>query len=257
MDTQKLFTERITELENLSNCPSIFWYVSAGKDFRGPNFLTEHNINRLSKHHGKNFIKPELFVYNCLGNYVEDLKNELSNGDGVVLFSDDITTIKGSNFRVLSTVGSINLEPDLKNNRISCTPPIKGEEAFYFELTITGSDYSETQKILYFEAENIDFFHKIILKNIFNVIYLCATQTGSVKTIIEHIYYDEYPDFFISQGFRPVFNIISLRDQDKFDEKTEKSNLINVQKNYDHNFYRFYNNVFLNRIKYMQFRSNY
>src|SRR5690625_7944346 len=102
MNTQRIFGERVQELEVLSERPKVFWYVSAGKDFRGPVFLTQHHIQHLRKHHGRELVKPELFVYTCLGYGGEKLKEKLSQGDGISLYSDAFIEVIGSNFKIIN-----------------------------------------------------------------------------------------------------------------------------------------------------------
>lgn len=179
-----------------------------------------------------------MFVYNCLGDVVRELKMKLSKGDGVELYNDDITRITGNNFKVLSVNDTINFEvnPDyIEVGHVQL--PEKEKEAFYFELVIAGENYSETQKILYFEHENIDFFNKIILRGFFNTKYLCATREGTgqgncLKSIIEYIYTEEQPNFYTNQGFKPKFNIISSKEVNGFDAAVEGSNLLNIHKDY-------------------------
>lgn len=52
MKSGRIFKQRVEELERLSDNPTIFWYVSAGDDFRGPNFLTDFHIDFVKKHQG-------------------------------------------------------------------------------------------------------------------------------------------------------------------------------------------------------------
>jgi hypothetical protein len=67
MDSLQLFKNRIPELEILPTRPKALWYVSAGVDFRAPVFLTQHHIDLEFKHHRREFIKPEIFVFNAMG----------------------------------------------------------------------------------------------------------------------------------------------------------------------------------------------
>lgn len=230
MDTTKLFKKKVNELESLPEKPKVFWYVSAGKDFRGPVFLTQTHINHLLNH-GRDFIKPDLFVFNCLGPDVEELRQILSNNKQYVFRNDGLTRIIGRNYTELPLNDKINFNINHEyidplstqylgnniNNLAQNRPP------FYFELeitgTISGQEYTEVQKILYFEAENINFFNNIILGNYFEVLYLCATREGCgfdgcIKSIIEYIYEDHnaqarpHNPFFINSGFKPKYNIV-------------------------------------------------
>jgi hypothetical protein len=75
---KSLFVNRVAELDELPVKPKVFWYVSAG-DFRGPVFDTI-SYRSWSKASWKRFGKPDLFVYNCLGPEVQDLRIKLSSG---------------------------------------------------------------------------------------------------------------------------------------------------------------------------------
>lgn len=214
MDTLQLFTERVPELEALPSQPRVYWYPSAGKDFRGCVAFTDYRIQHEKKHHGRKYSKPNLYVYNCLGAEVLELKEKLSQGD-VVLWNDQSTRIMGKNYRSLQLRNDVNFEinPDYIDTENMSLNDFETDRAFYFELEISGLNYSETQKILYFEAENIDFFNQIILTNIFQTKYLCATREGLAwgnckKSIIDYIYLENEPHFFTDHGFMPSFNIL-------------------------------------------------
>ena len=234
MDTSKLFKNQVTELETLSNKPTVFWYVSAGDEFRGPVFLTQHHIDHLSRYNGREFIKPDLFVYNCLGEEVKDLRKKLSQGR-VDLSVDDITKIEGVNYQSLSIRDDLGFHIDQEYINLA---PDSGSEAFYFELIITGEEYTETQRVLYFEHENIDFFNKIILKNYFNVKYLCATTEGiyggrCMISIAQHIYKDTQPLFFTDIGFKPNYFIgAGGTTTGAFESGTKNSEIVSVTKDY-------------------------
>lgn len=214
MESQKLFVKRVAKLEELPAKPKVFWYVSAGDDFRGPVFLTQYHIDHEARHHGRDLEKPDLFVYNCLGQEVEDLKSKLSSRSRVELFNDGGTRIVAKNYQVLDLNEDVNFQvnPDyIEVGHVLDTT--KQKTAFYFELDIINRNYIETQKILYFEAENIDFFKKIILSDFFETRYLCATREGMAygnckKSIIDYIYRDAQPSFYTENGFRPKYNIL-------------------------------------------------
>jgi hypothetical protein len=64
---------------NLNTLPIIqksFWYLSAGDDFRGPVFFSQHHLEQGGRHHGKIFSKPDVFMYNCLGNEIKELRRD-------------------------------------------------------------------------------------------------------------------------------------------------------------------------------------
>lgn len=234
MQTRELFDRQIEPLESLPYKPNVFWYPSAGKDFRGNVFLTDIHINHEKRYHGREYEKPDLFIFNCLGiGEIEEIKNNIQNGNP--LFEDDRTKITGKNlqeFGINKENLGLTINPDfveITNEKI----PEEGKEAFYFELEITGKEdgYRETQKVLYLEHENIDVFEKIILKGYFHVLYLCAICEGCAwgnckKSIIEHIYKDAFPNFYISQGFKPKYAIV----KDIFQNATSDSNYIEVNK---------------------------
>lgn len=240
MDTQKLFVEKSAKLEELSIKPKIFWYVSAGADFRGPVFLTQYHIDHEKKHHGRELQKPDLFVYNCLGPEVQKLKNQLSMHRSVVLFDDRGTRIEGKNYEILKLNNNINFQVNpayIIEDHIENTTTHK--EAFYFELEISFNNiYTETQKILYFESENIDFFDKMILSDYFETLYLCATREGlgfgnCRKSIIEYIYGDSHPSFYSDRYFKPKYNILFTDfTLGKFKEAIVDSEILTATENY-------------------------
>ncbi len=216
MDSLQLFTQSIPELESLPSQPRIYWYPSAGIDFRGPVAFTNFRIQNQKIHHGRDYVKPDLFIFNCLGPEVIDLRNKLEQGVEVELFNDNISRIVAKNYRVLEVRNEISFEinPSFIDIEILNLDEYQTNIAFYFEFEVFSESYCETQKILYFKAENIDFFEKIILTNIFETSYLCNTREGLSwggcnKSIIEHIYNDNHPHFFTTQGFKPTFNILS------------------------------------------------
>src|SRR5690625_150814 len=255
MNTQRIFGERVQELEVLSERPKVFWYVSAGKDFRGPVFLTQHHIQHLRKHHGRELVKPELFVYTCLGYGGEKLKEKLSQGDGISLYSDAFIEVNGSNFKIIKMGDSFRPKPkedfemeiehstDREFNPDHIDIPVfeiidRGLDVFYFELEIKGKDYTERQKVVYFEYENIDFFRKVILHEFFDVVYLCATREGigygggCRKSIIDYIYIDRGPNFYIDKGFKTEFTILSNNGIKDFENGVKNSNRITYKKDY-------------------------
>lgn len=219
MDTTRLFTREIKELEELPEKPDIFWYPSAGKDFRGNVFLTDYHMNFERVHHGKTYSKPDLFVFNCLGiarnPESEEIKQKINRGEP--LYEDSLTRITGHNlkeFGIRQDVVRLEVNPRYVEKRIVNIPE-PGKEAFYFEIEITGKEhhYKETQKILYLEHENIDVFRKIMLRSYFNVLYLCASREGCgfggcKKSVIDYVYRNAYPHFYIDQGFMPEFTIV-------------------------------------------------
>jgi hypothetical protein len=244
MKISDLFISKIEELELLPKDPKIFWYVSAGADFRGPVFLTDCWIQHELKHHKKKFVKPDLFLYNCLGPEVRELKEKLINGR-VELFNDGRTNIFGINYRTLDLNRNI-IHYYINPNYIESGAVVqdhefmlrRGNEAFYFELKISWDDNIEYQKIFYIEIENINFFTEVILRGPFEVVYLCATKEGCgiggcKKSIIEYIYKDSAPLFFSDRGFRPKYNII-FNDftKDVFDQVIKNSKVISVRKKY-------------------------
>lgn len=234
MDTTKLFQEPIPELSGLPAHPKAFWYVSAGRDFHGPVFLTDDRIQQVQRHEGRLFEKPDLFVFSCVGQEVNELRELLARQNGGVLFKDDRTTIVGENHQRLTVLPPFNADQELNPEHINHdhADGFLGD-AFYFEARITGhgyqnAPYEETQKLLYFNYENIDFFRKIILHNLFDVRYLRATHEGAAwggnrRSIITHIHDQE--DLYIGNGFMPGYIILSegvssgQTLQDAFDSK--------------------------------------
>jgi len=235
MNFNHLFTKRIQDLESLPEKPNIFWYPSAGKDFRGNVFLTDRYIEHNKKHHGKRYLKPDLFVFNCLGiGEVEEIKNNIKLNKP--LFEDDITKIIGKNlqeFGIKSNMLNLTINPNYVENEMVIKPQ-KGKEAFYFEIRILDKEdnHIESQRVLYLIHENIDVFQKIILKGYLNVLYLCATREGCgmggcKKSIVEYIYKDAFPYFYSKYNFKPAFSII-FNDftKDIFEQASNNSDII-------------------------------
>jgi hypothetical protein len=239
MDAGKIFVEDCTKLAELPSKPKIFWYVSAGHDFRGPVFLTQNHIDFEEKHYGKKLQKPDLFVYNCMGQEVQELKDKLSEGGRVELFNDLGTKIVGDNFEILKLNNSINFQVDPLFIDVENVQKYSSHrEAFYFELEIINRNYREKQKVLYFEAENIDFFDKIILADFFETLYLCATKEGCgfgncKKSIIDFIYNDSTSLFYSDFGFKPTYNILYTDFTHKiFQKSIAESKILTAKEDY-------------------------
>ncbi|WP_019037724.1 hypothetical protein [Psychroflexus tropicus] len=211
MNSQKLFVKNVPELECLSETPKVFWYASAGRDFRGPVFFTNHHIHRMSS---PGFKKPELFIFTSIGPEIHELKNDIRNYARVV-YNDNITKVKVRKYKELDILPHFRFKIDynhVSDIMVERYPP--GRKGIYFELEIIGNDYNEIQKVLYFEKENIDTFKKLVLQHrLFDVQYLCATREGCgfggcCKSIVDYIYKDHAPYFFSHKGFKPEFNIL-------------------------------------------------
>ncbi len=215
MNTLQLFTEKVPELESLPSQPKVYWYPSAGMDFRGCVAFTDYRIQHELEIHGREFIKPELFLLNCLGSEVIELKEKLENGE-VEVWSDPSTRLTARNYQSLELRDDIvfQINSDYIDTENLNLNDFESDRAFYFELEVSGQHYIEIQKVLYFEAENIDFFHKIILQSMFDTKYLCTTREGlswgnCKMSIIDYIYGENQPQFFADHGFAPTFQILS------------------------------------------------
>tara|TARA_R110002072_G_scaffold287464_6_gene453187 strand:+ start:3728 stop:4513 length:786 start_codon:yes stop_codon:yes gene_type:complete len=240
MDSSQLFTARIPELESLPAQPCVYWYPSAGIDFRGPVAFTYFRIQHEKKYHGRNYRKPDLFILNCLGSEVTDLRRKLEQEIEVNLFNDHNTIIKAKNYQSLEIRDDIIFEtnPEYIDFEVLENAENQTNTALYFEIEVAGENYLEVQKILYFQVENIEFFKKVILVNIFEILYLCSTREGLAwgfckKSIIEYIYSDNHPYFFYEHVFRPTFIIIS-RNYTKqiFEDAVENTDSLSVKSNY-------------------------
>lgn len=238
MDSLQLFSKKIAELECLPEKPKIFWYPSAGQDFRGPVAFTSFHINHELKHHGREYPKPDLYVYNSLGEELLELKNKLSIDGDEILFQDHSTSIIAKNFNTLELNVMTELEIsyeyiDTENLNLN---EFNLNKVFYFELEICGENYAEIKKVLYFQAENNDFFQKIILNNFFKTDYLCATQEGLAwgrcyKSIIECIFNENQFEIFNELGFKPIYFILSVDfTKTLFDNYVEASNIFSAKK---------------------------
>jgi hypothetical protein len=106
----------------------------------------------------------------------------------VELFNDGGTSIVAKNYKILD----LNKDIDFDVNRIILMV-INGHTESKRLLRIRHYKQGiRDSKVLYFEAENIDFFNKIILSDFFETSYLCATREGMgvwnhKKSIIDHI----------------------------------------------------------------------
>lgn len=225
-----LFEKPVKELEKLPNNPKVLWYVSAGNDFKPTVFLTDFNIKREKSKHNRNFIKPDLFVYNCIGDDVNKLRENLKNNS--VLYQDERTKISGKNFKTLNLKKKFMVE--INPNYIRLDEGGMSEstaDAFYFELIIEGEDYQEKQPVLYFEHENIDFFEKVIRKKYFDINYLCATREGTSfgnckKSILQHVYLERDSNKLIEEGFKPNYIICFKNPRSEHFKKSIESNSI-------------------------------
>lgn len=212
MNTNNLFQHSVPALENLPAVPKILWYVSAGADFRALSFLSNYNRDHQLKHHGREFSRPDLYVFNGLGPDTDELYATLRNNAMHILFEDDKTRILAYGFQELTLKDEIEQQLNISEEYIldakkyAQRPKTK---VYLFNVTITTKkESSERHKVLYFEHENIDFFKNIILADFFEVTYLCATREGlgyggCKKSIIQQIYKDAAPNFYIDRGFNP------------------------------------------------------
>lgn len=238
MDFLTLFETAPSVLKGLPKRPKVFWYVSAGEDFRGPTYLTNHNIEYEKRQHQRHFVKPELFIYNCIGEEPSCLIENLSKGE-TILYQDNLTEIKGSKFKSLTLASDLKLTVDekyIEKSRLS--KKIDIYKAFYFELIITGKDYQETQKVLYFQNENINFYENVMKQPYFETIYLCATRQGTSfggckKSILTHIYKENQISDLIRSNFKPKYIISFGNSFDKIVEyELAFSQNVSIKKNY-------------------------
>ena len=216
MNTRALFQHAVPELENLPQNPKILWYVSAGADFRSVSFLSDRHINNQRKHHGRELSRPDLFVFNGLGKDTDTLISNIRNNNHYEIFSDHSTRIVASGFRALQLNDSIEEQLIISSGYFSESGDYlqrEGTQVSFFKVTVASEGESDTFNFLYFEHENIDFFNKIILGNHFQVEYLCATREGMGwgncrKSIVDHVYKDGAPTFYIDRGFKPKYLIL-------------------------------------------------
>lgn len=195
--------------------PNVFWYVSAGIDFRGCVYLSDYIINK-KKSYGvcdrkdmsldnpvlncsnREYEKPDFFVFNCIGYEIDYIKNHYKEKDSPIeVFSDKKIEINVVEFYPLKSN-----EEKLSFGAKACLLKI--------EMNCLIEEHKEYAYVLYFEEENINFFNKVILKNYFNVLYLCATREGCGcggcrKSIIDYIYKDNSPSYFYEKNFRPKY----------------------------------------------------
>lgn len=211
MKIKNLFTESVPMLNGLPAIPKVLWYVSAGNDFRSLSFLSSRNREHQLRHHKRELPRPDLFVFNGMGRSTDDLYNILKTERRPVLFQDDSTRIVASHFQELKLKDEVerNLHVSPQNFLFASEYSHRRSTRVYcFKVAVSGEGYSDTQKVLYFEHENIDFFNKIILADYFEVQYLCATREGSRKSIIDYIYNDGEPNYYLDKGFKPDFLIL-------------------------------------------------
>lgn len=194
----ELFNEEIVELNQLPYQPKAFWGVSAGEDFRAPIYFNSSNC-RLEK--------PDLFIYNCIGNEAQKFKNtRLLLLD---FFKFDKSPIKLKlDIRRLTLKSHLNL--GIISNRIDEEQLQYNEIAVYYIQLEDSVSRNVISHLLYFVAENIEFFEKIILQNYFRTLYFSVYNEGMgyghcQKSIIEYIYKDNYPNCFADNGFKPEY----------------------------------------------------
>ncbi|NLO70054.1 MAG: hypothetical protein GX102_03745 [Porphyromonadaceae bacterium] len=238
MKTSALFTQTFAPLELLPEKPKVFWYASSGRDFFPSIFQNCKSIYENQENNNKFFLKPDLFVYSCLGNEVNKLRELLQN-DNSTLFENQDFIVTGKNYYPLSLQNVFNYEvsPDHIELSYINIPEIQ-DSVFYFEVDVKTNGYSETQRFLFFEWENIHFFHEILIR-FFEVIYFHNRREGlgfgnCLKSIIEFIYQDNAPNFLIDGGFKPKFAIIdhSSSTFEIFFNAVINSQLISLTSNY-------------------------
>jgi len=217
---QDIFKESLNnDLIDLPDKPKIFWYNSAGTDLSPLVFFNEENLHRIQDETIKKFELPELFVFNCLGSEVAELREILKNSNQrTELYSNNEYLIEGFNYKEL-ILNSMVIEDNVNPNYFeqSHLPKFKNNSAvFYFDVEISKitGELKSTHKVLYFEMENINFFQQVICKDIFNVIHHCGTDEGmawgnSKKSIFEYIYKDHNPLYFVNKGYKPELIIFS------------------------------------------------
>jgi len=181
-------------------------------------------------------------VFNGLGPDTDELYATLRNNAMHILFEDDKTRILAYGFQELTLKDEIEQQLNISEEYIldarkyAQRPKTK---VYLFNVTITTKkENSERHKVLYFEHENIDFLKNIILADFFEVTYLCATREGlgyggCKKSIIQQIYKDAAPNFYIDRGFKPN-TLILFNDFTKevFIDAATKDAAFTYQENY-------------------------
>jgi len=225
MEIRKLFKDPPKEILELPINPKTLWYVSAGKDFRANYFFSNFNLSSELVNNNRKFCKPDLFVYNCLGNEVNELKKSGSTIiqdpgmiDEIDLFDDYGSIIYLHKYIPLHldyTVINYGINPEYYNvNNCQPSDNLQNSKAFYLEVKLERSNTkNEIQRILYFEQENANFFKEVILRRFFNVVYLKAICEGiaggcALQSIMQLIYVKGQPLFYTNEGLTPKHIIL-------------------------------------------------
>lgn len=197
-------------LDKLQANTSALWYCSAGTDFRSPVFFSQGYLDILYQHRRVSLGKPKLFVFNCLGREVTELKQKLKGNRFVDLFDDKKTKITGNNYCEFSLKSDkVDFQINPANFHMSFMPELDPDvHAFYFDITIQSTEFAETHPVLYFEMENHNFFHQVVLGQYFNVKYFCTTGEGvafggNKKSMVKEIYELNNPLYYAEKGFKP------------------------------------------------------
>ena len=213
--------------EEMPLLPNVYWYVSAGMDFRGPVYLTGFHINHLKRHHQYELKKPDLYVFNCLGGEIKDLIDNLDSikNGGYTVYSDGRTEI------LVTKYLAVKIDREKVNYEINpkfivkahVSDPIKKKKHDAALLTLKikslSIGFEEEVKVIYLQMENINCFQEFILKHkAVNVQYLCTTREGLAwgnckRSIIKEIYDTDH--HYLPQGFNPEY-VITLNDCTRF-----------------------------------------
>ena len=196
-------------LEN--RCPRVFWYASAGHDFRPLVYVHpafQKALAQRQQYSSFSVPVPDLFVYSCL------MPKGVKFTQGEILYQDNKTRIR------------CVLVQELYLNRRRVRYRIDRKKA-HFGRDPRRSNRAEAQlllvqvksvigmgealyPVLYFEMENCNCFDEILTKSAFDVQYLCFTREGLAmggcgKSVATHIFQEGRIDWARDRGFNPQY----------------------------------------------------
>lgn len=203
--------------------PNVYWYVSAGMDFRGPVYLTDYHINHLKRHHQYELKKPDLYVFNCLGDEIKELidNRDIIRNGAYTVYADGRTEILVTKYVALSIDRekvNYQINPQfVEKAHVSDPMKKKNHDAALLRLKIKSLSigFEEEVKVIYLQMENINCFHEFILKHkAVNVQYLCTIREGLAwgnckRSMIKEIYNTNH--HYLPQGFNPEY-VITFND---------------------------------------------
>ena len=191
--------------------PKVFWYASAGRDFRPLVYVHPAFQRALAQKMQESFFSlpvPDLFVYSCL------MPKGVKFTKGEVLYQDKKTRIRCILTQPLPLNRQrVRYQIDRKKAHFGRDPRrSKRAEAqlMLVEVKSLIGMGEALYPVLYLEMENCNCFDEILSKSAFDVQYLCFTREGlamggCAKSVSTHIFEEARIDRARDRGFNPQY----------------------------------------------------